>query len=126
MIPLSGVLCVYLAVLFFGTLSPSRRASLSPIAIACLRLLTVFPDRPDFSVPCLRSCIARSTLLCAFFPYFAIEDLLGAKSVQGGCRAIHRKVGTAEAVPYEPGKVGTAEAAPYEPEGSGTVEAEVL
>src|SRR6476660_836174 len=55
-----------------GTFAPARRASLSPIAIACLRLVTFLPERPDLSVPCFRSCIARLTLLCAFFPYFAI------------------------------------------------------
>src|SRR5262249_53143845 len=58
---------------FARTLAPSRRASLSPIAIACLRLFTFLPDRPDVSVPCLPSCIARFTLLCAFFPYLAIH-----------------------------------------------------
>ena len=42
------------------------------MAIACLRLVTFFPDRPLLSVPCLRSCIARSTFFCAFLPYFAI------------------------------------------------------
>src|SRR5262249_33907882 len=56
-----------------GTLPPSRRASLRPIAIACLRLVTFRPERPDFSVPRFRSCIARSTLLCAFFPYLAMR-----------------------------------------------------
>ena len=55
-----------------GTLPPARRASLRPIAIACLRLVTLLPDRPERSVPRLRSCIARLTLLCAFLPYFAI------------------------------------------------------
>src|SRR3954470_21823652 len=55
-----------------GTLPPARRASLSPMAIACLRLVTFFPDRPERSVPCLRSCMARFTLLCAFLPYLAI------------------------------------------------------
>jgi hypothetical protein len=40
------------------------------MAIACLRLLTVFPEPPDFSSPRFISCIARSTLLDAFFPYF--------------------------------------------------------
>src|SRR5437016_14649298 len=59
-----------------GTLAPARRASDSPIAIACLRLLTFLPDRPLFSVPFFFSCIARLTLLCAFFPYFAIAPLL--------------------------------------------------
>jgi hypothetical protein len=57
---------------FAGTLPPARRASDSPIAIACLRLLTVFPERPLFNVPLLRSCIAFLTLLAAFFPYLAI------------------------------------------------------
>ena len=32
---------------FFGTFAPSRRASLKPIAMACLRLVTFLPDRPD-------------------------------------------------------------------------------
>jgi hypothetical protein len=45
-----------------GTLPPSRRASERPIAIACFRLFTFFPELPLFSVPCLRSCIAFSTL----------------------------------------------------------------
>ena len=44
-----------------GTLAPARRASDSPMAIACLRLFTFLPDRPDFKVPCLRSCMARFT-----------------------------------------------------------------
>jgi hypothetical protein len=45
-----------------GTFAPERRASLSPIAIACLRLRTRRPERPLRSVPRLRSCIARFTL----------------------------------------------------------------
>ena len=36
---------------FGGTLAPASRASESPIAIACLRLLTFFPLRPDLSFP---------------------------------------------------------------------------
>jgi hypothetical protein len=52
-----------------GTLAPLRRASESPIAIACLGVLTVFPDSPDFSVPRLRLCIARLTLCAALRPY---------------------------------------------------------
>ena len=44
-----------------GTLPPARRASESPIAIACFLLLTFLPDRPLFSVPLLRSCSARRT-----------------------------------------------------------------
>ena len=55
---------------FFGTLAPDRRASESPMAIACFRLLTFLPERPERSVPDLRSCIARRTLLLAPLPYF--------------------------------------------------------
>ena len=42
---------------FFGTFAPSWRASDSPIAMACSRLLTRFPERPLRSVPRLRSRI---------------------------------------------------------------------
>jgi hypothetical protein len=71
----------------FGTFPPSRRASLRPIAIACFRLVTLFPDRPDSSVPRLRSCRARSTLFCAVLPYFAIWDppLLPCRAAGGCC-----------------------------------------
>ena len=55
-----------------GTFPPARRASDSPMAIACLRLFTVLPERPLLSVPRLRSRIARATFLDAFFAYFAI------------------------------------------------------
>jgi hypothetical protein len=55
---------------FFGTFAPAALASDSPIAIACLRLVTVRPERPLFKVPALRSFIARSTLADAFFEYF--------------------------------------------------------
>ena len=53
---------------FRGTLPPAFLASDNPIAIACLRLVTLLPD-PERSVPFLRSCIARSTFSDAFFPY---------------------------------------------------------
>jgi len=55
-----------------GTFAPSRRASERPIAIACLRLFTSLPERPLFSVPCLRSCIAGLTFCPAFLPYLAM------------------------------------------------------
>ena len=56
-----------------GTLAPARRASLKPMAIACLRLRTFLPDRPERSVPRFRSRIARSTFFDAFLPYFAMN-----------------------------------------------------
>jgi hypothetical protein len=59
-------------VLFLGTFPPARRASLKPMAIACLRLVTFFPERPDLNVPCFRSCIAFSTFSDALSPYFAM------------------------------------------------------
>src|SRR5688572_1011559 len=52
-----------------GTLPPSRRAWESPIAIACLRLVTFFPERPLRSVPRLRSRITWRTFCEAFLPY---------------------------------------------------------
>jgi hypothetical protein len=55
-----------------GTLAPFSRASLSPIAIACLRLFTVPPD-PLLSVPRFRRRMADSTFFDADRPYFAIE-----------------------------------------------------
>jgi hypothetical protein len=51
-----------------GTLAPARRASDRPMAMACLRLVTFFFERPLRNVPVFRSCIARLTLLAAFFP----------------------------------------------------------
>src|ERR1700752_1514149 len=59
-----------------GTFPPSRRASDSPIAIACFVLVTFLPEPPLFNVPCLRSCIAFSTFSLAFFPYLAIHNHL--------------------------------------------------
>lgn len=62
---------------FFGTLAPSLRASDSPIAIACFRLVTFFPLRPLFSVPLFFSRIVRATFFCAFGLYFLPpEDFL--------------------------------------------------
>jgi hypothetical protein len=63
----------FLEVRFRGTFPPSRRASLRPIAIACLRLVTFLPD-PERSVPFLRLRIARATFRPARFPYFAMCD----------------------------------------------------
>ena len=61
------------ASLFFdGNLAPFALASLKPIAIACLRLVTFLPDRPLSSVLSLRRCIASPTEFCAFFEYLAI------------------------------------------------------
>ena len=63
--------------LFFdGTFFPLRRASERPIAIACLRLFTVLPLRPDFSFPRLNSCISRLTSLPALGLYLRREDFL--------------------------------------------------
>jgi hypothetical protein len=59
-----------------GTLSPSRRASDSPIAIACLRLRTLREEAPLFNVPALRLRIARPTLADAFLEYFRAMSIL--------------------------------------------------
>lgn len=58
----------------FGTFLPFRRASESPMAIACLRLLTFLPLFPLLSVPFLRFFIAPLTVFDAPFEYLrAIE-----------------------------------------------------
>ncbi|MBN8981735.1 MAG: hypothetical protein J0I29_10755 [Rhizobiales bacterium] len=54
---------------FFGTFLPSLRASESPIAMACMRLVTFLPDLPLLNVPLLRFFIARSTFFDAAFEY---------------------------------------------------------
>ena len=60
-----------------GTFAPFSRASDSPIAIACWRLVTLppRPPRPLFSVPFLRRRIALSTDLLALRPYLRVPDL---------------------------------------------------
>jgi hypothetical protein len=63
-----------LPVRFRGTFPPLSRASDSPIAIACFRLVTFRPD-PLFNVPRFRRRIALSTFLLALFPYLAMESL---------------------------------------------------
>jgi len=57
-----------------GTLPPARRASDNPMAMACFRLVTFFPDRPLLNVPLLRSRIAFLTFCDAFLPYLAIDQ----------------------------------------------------
>ena len=57
-----------------GTFAPFSRASLSPMAIACLRLVTFRPD-PLFSVPFFLRRIADLTFFAADLPYFAMQHL---------------------------------------------------
>jgi len=66
-----------------GTLAPFSRASLSPIAIACFRLVTFRPD-PLFNVPFFFRRIADSTRLLAPLPYFAMRTSTW-EMVQGAC-----------------------------------------
>jgi hypothetical protein len=70
-----------------GTLAPERRASLKPIAMACLRLLTFLPERPDLSSPLFIPCIARSTFFCAFGPYFRPDFLRELDFLRAGISA---------------------------------------
>lgn len=62
----------------FGTLAPERRASLRPIAMACLRFVTFLPEPPDLSFPCFISSIARRTFSLDFGPYFRPDFLRDA------------------------------------------------
>ena len=70
-----------------GTFAPLSRASDNPIAIACLRLFTVLPLRPDFSFPRFISCIDFSTFFCAPFEYLAMGLVfkITKKFVPPGC-----------------------------------------
>jgi len=52
-----------------GTLPAERRASLRPIAIACLRLVTFLPERPERNFPAFISSILRLTFFPAWGPY---------------------------------------------------------
>jgi hypothetical protein len=67
---------------FLGTFLPSALASESPMAIACLRLLTFLPDRPLLRVPALRFFIARPTLADAFLEYFRAMIVLPVAAKQ--------------------------------------------
>jgi hypothetical protein len=66
-----------------GTLAPFFRASLSPIAIACLRLVTFRPD-PLSSVPFFLRRMVDSTFFDAAFPYFAM-DTSASDALQSAC-----------------------------------------
>jgi hypothetical protein len=63
----------FLDVRLRGTFSPFSLASLIPIAIACLRLVTLRPPRV-FSLPCLLRRIALPTVELAFLLYFRPDD----------------------------------------------------
>ncbi|GAC1501495.1 MAG: hypothetical protein NVS1B14_05910 [Vulcanimicrobiaceae bacterium] len=60
---------------FFGTLAPERRASESPIAIACFRLVTFLPERPDSSLPRFISCMVFLTFRWEAAPNFRLDFL---------------------------------------------------
>jgi hypothetical protein len=72
----TGLVPYFFLAFLRGTLPPARRASDRPMAMACFRLVTFFPDRPLLNVPLLRSRIALFTFCDAFFPYLAIDQLL--------------------------------------------------
>jgi hypothetical protein len=68
---------LFFAAFFFagalGTLLPCFRASDSPMAIACFRLVTFFPLLPLFNLPSFISSIARFTFCWLPFEYLAIK-----------------------------------------------------
>jgi hypothetical protein len=69
---------VFDAVFFAGTFAPDLRASDKPIAIACFRLVTFFPLRPDLSFPFFMAFISRSTDEEALGLYFLVLDFFAA------------------------------------------------
>jgi hypothetical protein len=66
-----------------GTLPPAARASDNPIAIACLRLVTFFPDRPLFNLPAFISFMVFSTFSEALLPYFLLAISLSLPQGKG-------------------------------------------
>lgn len=67
-----------------GTFAPFFLASESPIAIACLRLVTFLPLRPDRSVPFFFRRIALPTRFDAALPYLRLpEDFFLAMCASG-------------------------------------------
>src|SRR5437764_4619002 len=60
---------------FGGTFFPSLLAFESPMAIACLGLVTFLPLRPDLSLPFFISLISVSTFLPADGEYLRPDDL---------------------------------------------------
>jgi hypothetical protein len=71
---------------FFGTFLPLALASDNPIAIACLRLLTLRPERPLFKVPALRFFIARLTSFDELLEYFRAMNLFSRLRENNPCR----------------------------------------
>lgn len=63
---------------FFGTLAPFFRASERPMAMACLRLVTLppLPPFPERSLPRFSRRMALATLFPAALPYFRVLDFL--------------------------------------------------
>jgi hypothetical protein len=58
-----------------ATFAPERRASLSPMAMACFRLFTFLRERPERSFPRFISCIERFTFLRDVGPYLRLRPL---------------------------------------------------
>jgi len=75
------------ALLFFlsGTFLPSSLASESPIAIACLGLVTFFPERPLFSFPSFISCITFPTFSEVSFEYLLAMMVVNFSGVNEKC-----------------------------------------
>jgi len=69
-------------------LAPFSLASFKPMAIACLRLVTLRPE-PLFSVPRLRRRIADFAVFDAPLPYFAMDTSTPAR----GCN-YRARIGT--------------------------------
>lgn len=65
--------------LFFGIFAPACRASDKPIAMACSRLFTVFPERPLLSVPRFISCSACLTFRLPMVVFAATRYVLTLK-----------------------------------------------
>src|SRR5437016_2729472 len=77
---------------FAGTFAPARRACERPMAIACSRLVTFLPERPDLRIPRFRSRMACFTFWAAFFPYLAMVPPLRDGDAHGLLRTERRVI----------------------------------
>lgn len=66
-----------------GTRAPERRAFDSPMAMACLRLVTLWWPRPLFKVPRFRARMAVPTFFDALLLYFAMMLLSSDRLTTG-------------------------------------------
>src|ERR1043165_4549748 len=97
------------------------------MAIACLRDLTFFFERPDRRVPLFRLCMARLTFLPAVRPYFLRRLLAAIELTPSSRRALQIRsqsgvpAGLHGSAPARPGGMSTPRKIRYAVVGAGNI-----